>query len=267
VVGDIRDAAYQHLSELPEHRRVLAAVLEYFRPQAVGGFVSGSVARGGMDAESDLDVGICFADAAARDRAWAERWDWPIAPWFHRFDADHVKPHFVIYLFDPRVKTDIPLYTVDELPPPDGGPYVVAWDDTGRLDEWAACAVPPDQTVDWSPAVHEEERFWAWLVYSLQHVRRGEYYSIAGDFPVLRDIVEQWQARLDGLSEFTYRRAESRLDTSELGQLFPAPDRDELTQAMLRLIAMHDRQRAQLDLPWRTTEDARARIRAWIAEL
>src|SRR3954451_13096855 len=188
-------AVFAHLERLPEHRRVLTAILRYFRPSAVGAWVSGSVARGGMDEESDVDVGICFATDAERQAAWEARLDWEIAPWFHRFDADHVKPFFVIYLFTPKVKADIPLYTLGDLPEADGVPYVLAWDDTGRLHEWATAVVPAGCAVDWSPAVHEDERFWAWLVYSVQHIRRGELYSIATEFAALRDIVEQWQVR------------------------------------------------------------------------
>lgn len=266
-MGDVRESVYTPMAELPEHGRVLNAVLDFFRPRAVGAFVSGSVARGGMDEESDLDIGVVLPDATARDAVWAERWDWEIAPWFHRFDADHVKPYFVIYLYEPRIKADISLYTPDELPDAEGGPYVVAWDDAGRLDDWARSAVPAQQDVDWSPAVHEEERFWAWVVYCVQHVRRGEYYSIAADFESLRDIVEQWQARLAGHPAFTVRRTESLFDTAELAQLFPTPDRADLKRALLKLIELHDHLRAQLDLPWRTTEPARERIRHWVTAL
>ena len=246
---------------------MLEAILAHFRRVAPGAWVSGSVARGGMDEESDLDVGICFDSEAARRAAWDERLDWEIAPWFHRFDADHVKPFFVIYLFTPKVKADIPLYTLDDLPGPEGGPYVLAWDDTGRLHEWAQAAVSEDEPVDWSPAIHEDERFWAWIVYSLQHIRRGELYSIASEFAALRDIVEQWQARLEGRSRFSIRRAEQLGDTSELAELFPRPEHASLKRALQKLIAIHDRQRAQLDLPWRTSDEARERIRRWVAEL
>src|SRR4051794_19310969 len=260
-------AVFARVDGLPEHHRVLAAILQYFRPSAAGAWVSGSVARGGMDEESDIDVGICFASEAERRAAWETRFDWEIAPWFHRFDADHVKPFFVIYLFSPKVKADIPLYTLDDLPGPEGGPYVLAWDHTGRLREWASGAVPAEEPVDWSTAVHEEERFWAWLVYSLQHIRRGELYSIASEFAALRDIVEQWQARLEGRSRFSIRRAEQLGDTSELGDLFPRPERESLKNALQKLIAIHDRQRSQLDLPWRTSDAAREQIRRWLDEL
>lgn len=267
-MGEVNADVYRHLDGLPEHRRVLTAVLEFFRSEAVAALVAGSVARGGMDEESDLDVHLVFADEAARERVWQQRWDWQIAPWLHRFDADHIIPHFVIYLFEPRVKADLPLHTVDHLPPAAGGPYAVAWDDTGRLDErWIAEAVPDDESPDWSAAVHEEERLWAWLVYCVQHIRRGEYYSIAADFGPIRDVVEQWQARLAGRTRFTVRRAEQLLDTSELSRLFPSPDRAELKQALALLIDIHDRQRARLNLQWRTSERARATIRQWVNEL
>ncbi|WP_410789623.1 nucleotidyltransferase domain-containing protein [Kribbella sp. C-35] len=266
-MGEVRETVYGHMAELLEHGRVLGAVLDFFRPRAVGAFVCGSVARGGMDKESDLDIGIVLPDATVRDAVWAERWDWEIAPWFHRFDADHVKPYFVIYLYEPRIKADISLYTPDELPHAEGGPYVIAWDDAGRLDDWAQSAVPTEQAVDWSPAMHEEERFWAWVIYCVQHVRRGEYYAIAADFEPLRDIVEQWQARLAGHPAFTIRRTETLFDTTDLAQLFPTPDRADLKRALLKLIDLHDQQRAQLNLPWRTTETARERIRRWVTEL
>lgn len=260
-------AVFAHIAALPEHRRVLEAILAHFRPTAVGAWVSGSVARGGMDEESDVDLGVCFSTQEQRLAAWERRLDWEIAPWFHRFDADHVKPFFVIYLFAPKVKADIPLYTLADLPGPDGGPYVTAWDDTGRLREWAKTAVPAAETVDWSPAVHEDERFWAWLVYSIQHIRRGELYSIASEFAALRDIVEQWQARLEHRARFSTRRAEQLGDTSELADLFPRPERSSLKHALLKLIEIHDRQRADLDLPWRTSDEARAQIRRWVEEL
>jgi predicted nucleotidyltransferase len=265
---EISPAAFAQLEGLPEHRRVLEAVLSYFRPTATGAWVAGSVARGGMDEESDLDVGICFASASERQAVWETRLEWEIAPWFHRFDADHVKPFFVIYLFSPKVKADIPLYLLDDLPGPEGAPYVLAWDDTGRLHDWAAnTAVAGAAVVDWSTAIHEDERFWAWLVYSLQHIRRGELYSIASEFASLRDIVEQWQARLEGRPRFSIRRAEQLGDTSELGELFPRPERASLKNALVKLIAIHDRQRSQLDLCWRTSDAAREQIRRWVDEL
>src|SRR5215207_3607167 len=47
----------------------------------------------------------------------------------------------------------------------------------------------------------------------------GEHYAIAADFEPLRDIVEQWQARLAGHPAFTIRRTETLFDTTDLAQL------------------------------------------------
>ena len=75
-----------------------------------------------MDQDSDLDIGIFFGNPTDREKTWKNRWDWSVAPWFHRFDADHIKPHFVIYLFESNIKADINLYVQAELPGAGGAP-------------------------------------------------------------------------------------------------------------------------------------------------
>jgi hypothetical protein len=261
-------------SSLPfEHRAVLERVVEFFReyPGAVGGYVAGSVARGTADEFSDLDVGIFFADEASRDAAWAARWEWEIAPWLHRFDADHVKPYFVIYLLEPGVKTDLPLYVVTDHPEPAGAPYEVLWDTTGEVTRWveAANAGREIRPPDWTEAAHEEERLWAWAYYSIRHIQRGEHYDVAMDFHVLRDIVETWHARLEGKAFFDVRRVDLREPGTSraFAALFPRPERESLKLALLELIEIHDRQRAEVDrrlgIEWRTSDEMRSRIRDW----
>jgi len=249
-------------------------VVAFFRgvPGVVGMSVSGSIARGVADEHSDLDVGVFFADEESRDRAWAERWGWDVAPWFHRFDADHVRPHFVIYLYEPGIKTDIPLNVVTDPPTPGGAPYEVLWDETGDVTRWVEAAndgrevLPPD----WSEAAHEDERLWAWTYYCLLHIRRGEYYDIAYEFPVLRNIVETWHARLRGASVFDIRRVHEREPDTirEFVDLFPGPTRADLKRALQKLIEVHERQRAQIDwVQWTTSDETRQRMSRWIEEL
>ena len=272
----VNRSVYEHLGALPEHRRVLEAVLEFFGRDepAVGAWVAGSLARGDCDEYSDLDVGICFRDEGARAAAWSHRWDWPIAPWFHRFDADHVRPYFVIYLFDaavadgPPVKADIALYLPHDLPPPEGGPYRVAWDDTGTglLGDWASNS-SVERVVDVDLAVHEDERFWAWTFYCLRHVERGEYYEIASELHWLRGIVEAWRARLAGRPEFSPRRAESYYELSDLAETFATPDLASLKRALLKLIDLHERQRSSIQAEWRTSDETMRRIRAMVEAL
>lgn len=260
------------LKPLPaEHQQLLDTIVRFFKeqPGAVGGSVSGSVASGVADEYSDLDVGVFFADEEAREAAWQARWDWEIAPWFHRFDADHVKPYFVIYLFEPGVKADLPLNLVTDPPLPGGAPFEVLWDTTGEVTRWVEAsnagwqALPPD----WSAATHEEERIWAWIYWCLRHVQRGEYYDVADDFKALRDIVETWHARLSGRGLFDFRRVHEREPetVSLFADLFPRPERESLKNALRVLIEIHDRQRAEVDgllgIEWRSSPAGRERIR------
>jgi hypothetical protein len=262
-------------SSLPsEHRRVLERVSEFFRGvEGVAGMAAaGSVATRLTDEHSDLDTYVFFTDSDSRERAWEARWEWDIAPWFHRFDADHVRPHFVIYLFEPGIKTDIPLNVVDDPPTPLGAPYEVLWDETGDVTRWVEASnagrevLPPD----WSEAAHEDERMWAWLYYCILHMRRGEYYDIAYDFHMLRNIVETWHARLGGAPFFDVRRVHEREPETmrEFAELFPRPERESLKRGLLTLIEVHKTQRERISgVEWRTRPEGRERIRRWIEEL
>jgi Nucleotidyltransferase domain len=261
-------------SSLPSsHRETLDRVVAFFRGvEGVAGMaVSGSLARGGVDQHSDLDVYVFFVDEDPRRAAWEGRWTWEIAPWFHRFDADHVRPHFVIYLFEPGVKTDLVLNLVTDPPTPGGAPYEVLWDETGDVTRWVDASnsgrveLPPD----WSEAAHEDERLWAWTYYSVLHIRRGEYYDIATDFHFLRNIVETWQARLAGQAVFDVRRVHEREPgtVERFADLFPRPERASLKRALQRVLELQDEQRAQLDVGWTTLPETRERIRRWVDEL
>jgi len=260
-----------HVAELPDHSRVLDRILCHFRETqgAVGVLLSGSTARGGMDRWSDLDVGVVFGSDEDRIRCWERRWDWDIAPWFHRFDADHIKPHFVIYLYEPEVKADIALYTHAEMPARAGRPYSVAWDACSELTTWAEqIARAPDDETDWSSFVHEDERFWAWMFYVFQRIARGESYHVASEIAALRDIVEQWCARLSGQARFDNRRLAATTDNTplvaRLGACFPSPERAALKAACLCLMDMQTELRARIEAKlqpeWMTSNTARRRI-------
>jgi hypothetical protein len=234
--------------------------------------VSGSLARGAVDEFSDLDVAVFFRDEASRDEAWAARWEWDLGSWFHRFDADHVRPHFVIYLFEPGIKTDIPLNLVTDPPTPAGAPYEVLWDETGDVTRWveAANAGKVDLPPDWSEAAHEDERIWAWIYYCILHIRRGEYYDVASDFHMLRAVVEAWHARLAGAGYFDVRRVHEREPetVAAFADLFPRPEREALKRGLLTLIDLHERQRGQIDwVEWRTSPEGRERIKRCVDEL
>jgi hypothetical protein len=261
---------------LPEHDRVLQSMLNTFAdtPGVVGCYLSGSAATGKMDEDSDLDIGIVFESMEARDSAWDSRWEWEIAPWFHRFDADHIKPFFVIYLFEPQIKADINLYIATDLPPYEGGPYKVLWDDTSVLQSWQdGLRAPQNSSPDWRSTNHEDERFWAWMFYLYSHVHRGEYYHAAYEFPALRDILEKWAARLEGFLHFKSRYLEDQVYADPLieNDLFPKPDLFSLKTCMVDAIEVQHFYRRKIqemvDISWRTTDYAINKIENLVRSL
>ena len=261
---------------LPDHNFVLDAILNFFQGSkgVVGSFVSGSVATETMDEESDLDIGIVVENMESLENIWQSRWDWSIAPWFHRFDADHIKPYFVVYLFDPTIKADINFYLSTVLPPAAGGPYKIVWDNSGKLEKWqAVMAAEGLSEPDWTGAIHEDERFWAWIFWLYGHVNRGEYYDAALEFPTIRDIFEQWCARLGGEAKFDSRKVEKSQFYKELtkSDLFPKPERDSLKAAMEALIQEYSGLRKRIDdeqsVKWNTNTKTIKKIRSLVASI
>lgn len=261
---------------LADHNRVLEAILHFFHDikGVIGSFISGSVATNTMDHNSDLDIGILFEDSQEREDVWKDRWNWNIAPWFHRFDADHIKSHFVIYLFEPNVKADICLFINQELPPAIGGPYQIVWDISGVLGAWQErIEYKAKPTPNWRNVIHEDERFWAWLFYLYSHINRGEYYNGTIEFPAIRNIYEQWTARLAGESEFNSRKVERLPFFANLNrvEIFPKPNRESLKNAMIILIDEYMKLRIKVgdeqQLQWNTSAKTIEKIHSLIKGL
>jgi hypothetical protein len=272
----VKEFDIQSTKDLPEHDQVLQSLLRFFRetPGVTGCFLSGSSATSKMDEDSDLDICLLFESEEDRDSAWVSRWDWEIAPWFHRFDADHIKPYFVIYYYEPQIKADINLYIVSDLPPNVGGPCRILWDDAGVLTEWKDGLT--EQLVgspDWDETIHEDERFWAWIFYLYSHVHRGEYYHAAYEFPAIRDILEKWAARLGGYSYFNSRYLEDKEFSDPLleNDLFPKPDLESLKISMIDALelqlSLRKRITEDVGLSWETTQSAIEKIENLIRSL
>lgn len=267
---DIHLSVFKNMEKLPEHKVLCKGLLQYFCQidEVSGAFVSGSGAAGGMDNYSDLDLGFICNDNRAREKVWKKRWDWSLPPWFHRMDADHVKPYFIIYLFEPHIHVDLAFYTPDDLPPQAGGPFKLAFDKANLFGDWLSKVNEPFQVKpDWSNVVHEEERFWTWTHYSWCHTGRGEYYDDASTFGIMRGILQKWHARLNGTELFDTRRLEQRGENAFIESMipcFPKPNRAEMKKALLNLIEIHNQQRQQVeDLispKWTTTPNAREKI-------
>lgn len=264
-------------AHLRDHNQLLIKIFDFFYalPEIKGAFVSGSTAAGSMDEFSDLDIGFLVSNKSGRDQLWQKRWDWNIAPWFHRFDADHVKPYFVIYFFEPSIHVDLNFYVQSDLPSFAGAPYAKAWGADPEFEKWLieVNSTPP-MAVDWSTLVHDDERFWAWIHYGCSHALRGEYYDSAFFMKDLRKIVESWHAKLNGATAFDSRKAECRWSSDFILQMrktFASPERTSLVSAFHTLIKIQLEQRRQLsetkNIRWRTSDSAIERIAGMVNHL
>ncbi len=273
------------VQDLPEHKRVLEAILNHFdkEPGVVAAFLSGSTATGGMDDFSDIDLGIVCDNEETMEGLWEERWNWDFLSWGHRFDADHIKPHFVIYLFEtkaefsaPLIKADIAFYTPSHLPPKEGAPFRVVWDDTGKLSAWSEqMNGSPAASVNWDNLNHEDERFWAWLVYLLLHAHRGECFEAAESVTMVRNVTMAWYARLQGEAYFNSRRLEERTDAALMKRFngtFPQPSKSSISEVCLALIELHEDLRLQVTkslgaVKWKTSTEFCTKVKKMASEL
>ena len=267
----------QNLSHLPNHKKLFEYLVAYFknRPEITGAFLGGSGAVGNMDRFSDLDFGFVCSSAETREKIFEERFEWPLQGWFHRMDADHIKPHFIIYLFEPEIHVDLVFYSPEDLPTAAGAPYSILWDQTGKLEAWShQVNAETSPKPDWSNVVHEDERFWTWIHFAWGHIARGELYDISSQLEFFRAIPHAWQARLDGRAYFSARRFEQRGGkefVEKMRRTYSGPELSTLKTALLALIEIHNLQRASLDASlkpqWKTTSIAREKITQLVKEL
>jgi hypothetical protein len=273
----VNPETFKYMNSLPEHRKLCSDILAFFNEQhgITGAFISGSGASGGMDVYSDLDLGFLCSSDEEREKIWLKRFDWILPSWFHRMDADHVKPYFIIYLFEPSIHVDLVFYTKENLPPQAGGPFTLAFEKDKQLETWfSEVNTPLKSLVDWSNVVHDEERMWTWIHYAWCHIARGEYYDIASEFAFLRKIPHCWFAKLKGIDQFNSRRLEAKGESQFIEKMslcYPMPDRVSLKEALLNLIEIHNDQREQVNKliypKWKTSEASRDKITKLVSDL
>ena len=189
-----------------EQERVIVRLQQRVRQEATifACFLSGSFGRRTQDDYSDLDVALVFADAAARDAAYANRAAFvqsvlPYVP-AKSFDADHIRPYFHICLYSNGTKADYRYELRDTLEPDPRDAEIHILKDNG---DWArqyqaACArLPlPRPTITAAELEALDNRFWVmfWDTYRL--LRRGDW---AKPFPIYGELFALTLNQLVGL--------------------------------------------------------------------
>lgn len=213
----------------------------------VGLGASGSLAGGGVDAWSDLDLVVtCGVAPGPLDRRWAARAVESLGRTLTSFPATHLGlPNLLIFFLEidgQVVKIDVDLEGASAL-----GPGVFG----GLVLRHPARRVPPPPD-DKAPArieacwadepVDRERKFAGWIWYTYTKIARGELHEAADSLGVmrLRALLPSLHD-LHGLPREGFRRVEQRLPPADLARLRDtwarSLERGELLRALFALAA------------------------------
>jgi predicted nucleotidyltransferase len=189
------DAHLPSLDRLPQHRVLLERVFARFRDdtRAVGLVVGGSLARGGADFYSDVDLYVVVRDGAFED-VFAERNSTAEAvgsPLFG-FAVDPVPggstDHIVLY--EGPVKFDFMYLRESDLGPhPRWDGCVMLKDTDGRLEAVVARSEalgPPRPSAE--ELTELNQKFWTWCWYAFGKIERGELWEALDGLHSIRRI-------------------------------------------------------------------------------
>ena len=185
-------------------------------------FLYGSFGRRANDAYSDVDIALVYADAAEREKAWAERREFVKAamPYVavRSFDAAHVRPYLHVALYSNGTKADFSFETMDDLSPTPKDRELRILKDSGGWGERHQAAssrlAPAQPYISPADLTDLDNRFWVMLWDALRLLRRGDadkpfatymrllYFTLP---PLLEALPPEDPAR-QGLVRATYSR-------------------------------------------------------------
>lgn len=233
------------------HRDWLAAALPVLQADArlVGLAAAGSVATGGMDAWSDLDLLVVVRpdawDAVLPARAaLAAR----LGPLLAAFTGEHVgEPRLLICLYGPPLlHVDLKFVTPDGLAARVEDPHVV-WDRDGSVAAGLAGgrAAHPAPDLQWS-----EDRVWVWIHYGGTKLGRGELLEACDFLAALRGMaLGPLALRASGARPSGVRRVETHAPAwaARLHATMARPDPDDVARALRAAVACYRALRDALD--------------------
>jgi predicted nucleotidyltransferase len=243
------DGRLPSLDGLPEHRELLERAFARFREdaRAVGLAVGGSLAHGGADFYSDVDLYVVVRDGAfgevfAERRSVAEAVGSPL----FGFDVDPVPggstDHVVVY--KGPVKFDFMYLRDSDLEPhPKWAGCAVLKDTDGRVGAVVARSEelgPPRPSAEGLSELNQ--KFWTWCWYAFGKIERGELWEALDGLHSIRTLalvpLLDWAAERPHEG---YRRLERKAGPEEASRLSP-------TVAPLRPRALYGALRAEVVL-------------------
>jgi predicted nucleotidyltransferase len=243
------DGQLPSLDRLPQHRALLERVFAQFRDdiRVVGLVVGGSLARGGADFYSDVDLYVVVRDGAfegvlAERNRTAEAVGSPL----FGFAVDPVPggstDHIVLY--EGPVKFDFMYLRESDLGPhPRWDGCVVLKDADGRLGAAVARSEalgPPRPGAEDLSELNQ--KFWTWCWYAFGKIERGELWEALDGLHSIRSQalvpLLDWSAER---SHEGYRRLERKTNQEQASRL-------SATVAPMQARALHAALRAEVEL-------------------
>lgn len=259
------------MRHLPErHREFLASALDAWRahPGILGVLAGGSYLRRSMDAFSDLDLVLVVSEALratiAQERLGLAR---AAGPLLQGFTGEHVgEPRLLICLYGPPLlHVDLKFLSVAELDVRIEDPEVLfergdAITQRLRSTQASTLEAPSPQWV--------EDRFWVWIHYGIDKVRRGELFECMDLLAFLRaQSLAPLIQRLDGGDWRGVRRLEASRHASALARVCARHDAQECFQALAAAVEVYSTLRGELDsLRAPQPSPAEPAVRAYLAE-
>jgi len=217
-------------------------------PELASALYTGSLASGGADAFSDIDVELAVAPGCADPRAKVEALCAALGPLQFGYWRDRL---FTAFVGPSWQRVDLRLLADRELRP---GPRLagarIAVDRDGRAAEAVAASRPEAVRAERADAREELACAVDTQIYAALHTARGALWSAQGELCQRAQRLYALLARLRGREVFGFRGVEGLLDRRERGLLERAwprePRRAELRRAARAL--------------WRFTELVRERV-------
>jgi len=257
------DGHLESLDRLPQHRLLLGRALAPFRDdtRVVGLALGGSLARGGADFYSDVDLYVvlgegAFEDVLAERDSTAEAVGSPLLgfavdPARAGGTADH------IVLYEGPVKFDFMYLEESDLGPhPRWDGCVVLKDTDGRLGAVVArseALAPPRPSAEDLSELNQ--KFWTLCWYAFGKIERGELWEALDGLHSIRGLVLvpllDWGAERP---QEGYRRLERKTNPEQASRL-------SATLAPKRAGALHAALRAEVEL----FRELRAAVFHWLS--
>lgn len=259
----------QHLPA--RHREFLTSALDAWRahPGILGVLAGGSYLSRTMDVFSDLDLVLVVSDELraniSQERDGIAR---AAGPLLQGFTGEHVgEPRLLICLYGPPLlHVDLKFLSVAELGSRIEDPEVLFERGSTLTERLRATRASPLVTPS---AQWVEDRFWVWIHYGLDKVRRGELFECLDLLAFLRS---QALAPLIWHVDGGVWRGVRRLDTSRhapaLARVCARHDAQECLQALAAAVELYTALRGQLaGAAAPRPSAAEPAVRAYLAEV